>query len=95
MPIEVAPRSYGTYFFNLSRPERLAAIQYIEELSRRFPDVGTGATAGPGNEGTVYVYAPLPAEDDRNVEIHEAMADVSLDILLSTGISIALMPDSE
>jgi hypothetical protein len=46
-------------------------------------------------KGTVYVYAPVPAADDQNIAIYEASADVAIDILLDTGVSIALMPGPE
>ncbi|GEM_PF-3319734 len=93
--LEVAPRSYGTYFSELSHPERRAAIRFIDALSQRYPDLAARATAGPGNEGTVYAYIPMPSEDERNIELHETMAEVALDILLDTGVSIALMPSVE
>jgi len=95
MSLEAVTHHYGTYFSDLSYPERRAAIRYIDELSRRYPDLAAKATAGPGNEGTVYVYAPVPAEDDQNIAIYEASADVAIDILLDTGVSIALMPGPE
>jgi hypothetical protein len=37
----------------------------------------------------------MPAEDDQNIAIFEASADVAIDILLATGVSIALMPGPE
>jgi hypothetical protein len=37
----------------------------------------------------------VPAEDDQNIAIYEVSADVAIDILLDTGISIALMPGPE
>ena len=95
MPLEATMRSYGTYFSDLSHPERRAAIRYIEELARHYPDLSAEVAAGPGNEGAVYVYAPLPADDDRNIEVHETMARAAIDILLDTGVSIALMPGPE
>ena len=93
--LEVTSRSYGTYFSELSHPERRAAVRFIDELSQRYPDLATRASAGPGNEGAVYVYLPMPSEDERNIELHETMAEVALDILLDTGVSIVLMPGEE
>jgi hypothetical protein len=95
MSLEAVSHHYGTYFSELSHPERRAVIRYINKLSQRYPDLAAKATAGPGNEGTVYVYAPVPAEDDQNIAIYEASADVAIDILLDTGVSIALMPSPE
>ena len=95
MSLETVLRNYGTCFSELSHPERRAAIRFIDELSRRYPDLAAGATAGPGNEGTVYVYVPMPSEDERNIELHETMAEVALEILLDTGVSLALMPGVE
>ncbi len=95
MSLEAVSHHYGTYFCELSYPERRAAMRYIDELSRRYPDLAAKATAGPGNEGTVYVYAPVPAEDDQNIAIYEASADVAIDFLLGTCMSIALMPGLE
>ena len=87
--------SLGTYFSELSYPERRAALRYIDALSQRYPDLAARATAGPGNEGTVYVYAPVPAEDHQNIAIYEALADVAIDILLDTNVSIVLIPGLE
>ena len=95
MSLEAGSHHYGTYFTELAYPERLAAMRYIAALSRRYPDLAAKATASPGNEGTVYVYAPVPVEDEQNIAIYEALADVAIDILLDTGISIALMPGPE
>jgi hypothetical protein len=95
MSLEAVSHHYGTYFSELSHPERRAVIRYINKLSQRYPHLAAKATAGPGNEGTVYVYAPVPAEDDQNIAIYEASADVAIDILLDTGVSIALMPSPE
>jgi hypothetical protein len=75
MSLEAVSHHYGTYFSELAYPERLAAMRYIAALSRRYPDLAAKATAGPGNEGTVYVYAPVPVEDDQHIEIYEALAD--------------------
>jgi hypothetical protein len=95
MSLEAVSHYYGTYFSELSYPERRAAIRYIDALSQRYPELAAKATAGPGNEGTIYVYAPLPADDEQNIAIHDALADVAIDILLDTGVSIALMPGPE
>ena len=95
MSLEAVSHHCGTYFSELAYPERLAAMRYIAALSRRYPDLAAKATAGPGNEGTVSVYAPVPVEDEQNIAIHEALADVAIDILLHTGVSIALMPGPE
>ena len=85
MSLEAVSRQYGTYFSELSYPERRAVMRYIDALSRRYPKLAAKATAGPGNEGTVYVYAPVPTEDDQNIAIYEASADVAIGILLDTG----------
>ena len=95
MSLEAVSHHYGTSFSALSYPERQAAMRYIDALSRRYPELAAKATAGPGNEGTVYVYAPVPAEDEQNIALYEASADVAIDILLDTGVSIALMPGPE
>lgn len=95
MSLETVSHHYGMYFSELSYPERWAAIRYIDELSRLYPNLAADATAGPGNEGMVYVYAPVPAEDDQNIVMYEALADVAIDILLDIGVSIALMPGPE
>jgi hypothetical protein len=62
-------------------------------MKRLYPDLADQAVAGPGNEGTVYVY-PLPIDDDLNIEIHEAMAEVGAQTVVDTGIVIVLMPSS-
>ena len=95
MSSEIADRSYGAYFYALSLPERLAAIQFIEEMTRRYPEIGAEATAGPGNEDAVYIRASLPVDDDANIEFHETMAEVSIALLLDTGVSMVLMHSLE
>ena len=92
----MSPQIYGACSSELlPYPQRQAAARYIDELERRYPELAANATAGPGNEGIVYVYAPVPDEDGRNIEIHETMAEVAADLLLDTGVSIALMPSPE
>ncbi|MBI2506328.1 MAG: hypothetical protein HYW07_24195 [Candidatus Latescibacteria bacterium] len=91
MSSETVDRSYGPYFYALSHPERLAAIRFIEEMTHRYPEIGAEATAGPGNEETVYIYAPLPVDDDAYIEFHQTMARVSVKVLLDTGVSMVLM----
>jgi hypothetical protein len=85
---------YGPYFDSLSLPAQLAVRRYLEAMKRIFPDLADQAVAGPGNEGTVYVYIPLPSDDELNIEIHEAMAEVGAQIVVDTGIVIVLMPSS-
>lgn len=84
MSSETTERSYGPYFCALSLPEQMAAIRFIEEMTRHYPEIGAEATAGPGNEDSVYIRAPLPVDDD-------TMAEVSIAILLDTGVSMVLM----
>ena len=95
MALELTSHEFGTHFSELPHPERLAVIRYVDELSQRFPDISTDITAGPGNEGSVYVYASIPEDEDQDIDIHEGMAEVAVDILLSSGISITLMPGPE
>jgi len=90
MSLELAPKSYGAYFFDLTFPERLAVERYIDAMVRLYPEIASEATAGPGNDGAVYVYIPFPDDDDLDIEVHETLAEVSADILLSMGISIVL-----
>jgi hypothetical protein len=61
-------------------------------MKRLYPALAEHAVAGPGNEGTVYVYIPLPADDELNIEIHEAMAEVGAQMVADTGIVLVLMP---
>lgn len=95
MSSEITERSYGPYFYALSLPEQMAAIRFIEEMTRRYPEIGAEATAGPGSEDSVYIRAPLPVDDDANIEFHETMAEVSIAILLDTGVSMVLMHSLE
>lgn len=95
MSLELAPQHSGLRSIELPLPQRIAAIRYIEALRQKYPALADEITAGPGNEGIVYVYAPLPQNDDDNIELHETMAEIAVDILLDTGISIALMPTPE
>ncbi len=86
-------RNYGAYFYELSPPQRLAATHYIDELAKHYPDLAGRFTAGPGNDGEVYVYAPLPEEDELGMEIDKTATRITSKILLHTGISIILMPE--
>lgn len=92
MAVNPVARFYGELFDELSYPERLAVARYLEAFALDYPVLAAQSMAGPGNEGTVYVYAPLPPDTDENIKIHERMAEVSVDILVDTGVSIALMP---
>jgi hypothetical protein len=80
------------YVETLSLPARLAARQYLEAMKRLYPDLADQADAGPGNEGAVYVYVPLPHDDDQNIEIPEAMAEVGAQTVADAGLVIVLMP---
>jgi len=82
----------GPYFDALSLPAQLAVGRYLEAMKRLYPALADQAVAGPGNEGTVYVYIPLPLDDELNIEIHEAMAEVGAQTVVDTGIVIVLMP---
>ena len=95
MSLELVSKSYGPYFADLSYPEQLAVSRYIDEMQKRYPEMAEKATTGPGNDGVVYVYSQLPDNDDLDIEVHEAMAAISTDILLSTGVFIVLMSDTE
>jgi hypothetical protein len=94
MNSEALADPYGPYFDTLSLPAQLAVRRYLEAMKRLYPDLADQAVAGPGNEGTVYVYIPLPIDDDLNIEIHEAMAEVGAQTVVDTGIVIVLMPSS-
>lgn len=85
---------YGPHFDTLSLPAQLAVGRYLEAMKRLYPDLADRAVAGPGNEGTVYVYIPLPPDDEPNIAIHEAMAEVGAHTVADTGIVIVLMPGS-
>ena len=95
MSLELVPKSYGAYFSDLTLPERLAVERYIDAMAGLYPDLASAATAGPGNDGAVYVYIPFPDNEDLDIEIHEKLAEVSVDILLNTGVSVVLMPGPE
>ena len=94
MKQEIPPDPYAPYFDTLSLPAQLAVGQYLEAMKRLYPDLADRAVAGPGNEGTVYVYIPFPQDDDQNIEMHEAMAEVGAQTVADTGIVIVLMPSS-
>ena len=76
----------------LSLPAQLAVGRYFEAMKQRYPDLADRAVVGPGNEGTVSVYIPLPLDDERNIEIHETMAEIGAQTVADTGIVIVLMP---
>ena len=89
---ERLPGPYGPYFDILPLPAQLAVGRYLEAMKRLYPALVEHAVAGPGNEGTVYVYIPLPADDELNIEIHEAMAEVGAQMVADTGVVLVLMP---
>ncbi len=76
----------------VSLPAQLAVERYLEALGQIAPDLATQASVGPGNEGTVYVYIPLPVDAEHNMELQEAMAEIGADLVAETGIVIVLMP---
>ena len=83
---------YGPDFDALSLPAQLAVGRYLEAMKQRYPDLAHRAVVGPGNEGTVYVYIPVPLDDECNIEIHETMAEIGAHMVADTGIVIVLMP---
>ena len=92
MSREVFAGSLGLQDAALSFPVRLAVERYLQALQQIDPILAAHAVAGPGNEGTVYVYAVLPTEAERNIALHEAIAETAADIVAETGIVIVLMP---
>ncbi len=89
---EMLASPYGPDFDTLSLPAQLAVGRYLEAMKRLYPDLANRAVVGPGNEGTVYVYIPVPLDDERNIEIHETMAEIGAQMVADTGIVIVLMP---
>jgi hypothetical protein len=89
---ETPSGSYGPDFDTLSLPAQLAVGQYLEAMKRLYPGLADRAVVGPGNEGTVYVYIPFPHDEEQNIEIHEAMAEIGAQTVADTGIVIVLMP---
>ena len=77
----------------LSLPAQLAVERYLEVLGQIAPDLAAQASVGPGNEGTVYVYVSLPSDEDHNIVLHEAMAEIGADLVAETGVVIVLMPE--
>ena len=80
------------HFDTLPFPAQLAVGRYLEAMKQHYPDLADRAVVGPGNEGTVYVYIPLPLDDAQNIDIHETMAEISAQTVADTGIVIVLMP---
>lgn len=76
----------------LSLPAQLAVERYLEALTQIDPALAAQAVVGPGNEGTVYVYVPFPAEEERNIALHEAIAEIGAYLVAETGVVIVLMP---
>ena len=83
--------NYGPYFDRLSMPEQWAVEKYIWAMAKHYPQLAEAATAGPGNEGEVYVYIPRPSDDDEYLKILKKMSKIGLNTLLDTGVSILLM----
>ena len=61
-------------------------------MKQYYHDLADRAVVGPDNEGAVYVYIPLPLDDERNIEIHETMVEIGAQIVADTGVMIVLMP---
>jgi hypothetical protein len=40
------------------------------------------------------VYIPFPHDEEQNIQIHEAMAEIGAQTVADTGIVIVLMPSS-
>jgi hypothetical protein len=76
----------------LSLPAQLAVERYLDAMRQIAPDLAAQAVVGPGNEGTVYVYVPLPVDEDQNIALHEAVAEIGADLVAETGIVMVLMP---
>ncbi|MBI1928478.1 hypothetical protein HYR99_30075 [Candidatus Poribacteria bacterium] len=85
--------NYGPYFDWLSEPEKRAVEKYIWAMAKHYPQLAEAATAGPGNEGEVYVYIPRPPDEDEDIKIHKKMSKIGLNILMDTGVSILVMPE--
>ncbi len=85
--------NYGPYFDRLSAPEQRAVEKYIWAMAKHYPHLADAATAGPGNEGAVYVYVPRPSDEDEYIKIHTKMSKIGLNILMDTGVFIGLMPE--
>jgi hypothetical protein len=84
--------SLGVQGTMLSLPAQLAVERYVEALAQIDPACAAQAVVGPGNEGTVYVYVPLPADEEQNIALHEAVAEIGAMIVADTGIVIVIMP---
>ena len=89
---ETLANLYEPHFDVLSLPAQLAVGRYLEAMKQHYPDLADRAVVGPGNEGTVYVYIPFPLDDERNIEIHEIMAEIGAQTVADTGIVIVLIP---
>ena len=63
---ETLGNPYELHFDILSLPAQLAVGRYLEAMKQRYPALANRAVVGPGNEGTVYVYIPLPLDDERD-----------------------------
>jgi hypothetical protein len=82
---------YGPFFDLLSIPEQRAVEKYIQRMAKIYPRLAETATAGPGNEGTVYIYIPHPSDDDEYMNIIHKASKITLDIYEDTGVDILLM----
>jgi hypothetical protein len=94
MNSENSPRDYGPNFHALSPPEQLAVVRYIDRLAKYFPELASKATAGPGFDGEIYVYVPLPAADDELIPIDKVASRIMHKIVMEMGVSIILMSDT-
>ena len=94
MNSEDPPRDYGSNFYALSLPEQRAVVRYIDRLAKHFPELASKATASPGFDGEVYVYVPLPVDDDELIPIDKVAIRIMHKILMDMGVSIILMSDT-
>jgi len=83
--------NYGLDFDLLSAPEQRAVEKYIRRLAKYYPDLAQEATAGPGNEGAVYVYIPRQSDDEEYMKIAHKTSKISLDVYEGMGVDILLM----
>ncbi len=89
---EMLASPYEPNFDTLSFHAQLAVGRYLEAMRRFYPDLANRAVVGPGNEGTVYVYIPVPLDDEWNIEIHATMAEIGAQMVADTSIGVVLMP---
>jgi hypothetical protein len=76
---------------NLKQEELIKRL--IKDIQQKFPEVKLlNVTFSPENPDDLWVKVTAPEDEEREFELRDYSADLSMDILLDYGYHIAIMP---